>query len=158
MDLVRRSVRRPYDDVACIRQICGLRHYAPVNIREDIPREDNAERPYDSGLREFSEMSDALKDIDVPNSPEDQDLYRVYVNAVQSLPSQPDTAFSSHNFDICDVLNDKQFLHGHYIHFCRMVRKNASALRCRIPYFAYLTDSRKIFSRPLHPCSCLFSG
>ena len=26
MDLVQRSVWRRYDDVACIRQICGLRH------------------------------------------------------------------------------------------------------------------------------------
>ena len=114
--------------------------YAPLNAlsaREDIPKEDNVESPYDSGLREFSEMSDALKDIDVPNSPEDQDLYRIYVNAVRSLPSQPDAAFSgtcivcggSHNFDNCDVLNDKQFLRGHYIRFCQMVRKNASALR-----------------------------
>ena len=31
-----------------------------------------------------------------------------------------------------------------------------SQLSCRGAYFAYLTDSPKIFSRPLHPCSCLF--
>ena len=97
--------------------------YAPVNVKEDIPGEDNMETLYSSGLGEFSEMSDALKDIEVPDSLEDQDLYRIYVNAVRSLPSQPDAAFSgtcivcggSHNFDNCDVLNDKQFLCGHYI-------------------------------------------
>ena len=68
--------------------------YAPVIVREDIPRNDNVESSYDNGLREFSEMSEALKGIDAPNSPGDQALYRIFVNAVRSLPSQPDAAFS----------------------------------------------------------------
>ena len=41
---------------------------------------------------------------------------------------------------------------------CSLYDGPLSQLNCRGPYFAYLTAYWKIFSRPLHPCSCLFYG
>ena len=116
---------------------------------DHIPESDQIEEVQDSialmaidssGNEPDSIIDDALAELSgvkVPDDKEDQDLFDKYVHAIQSMPDRPDSTFSgtcvvcggSHNFDNCAVLRNKDFLRGHYIRFCTMLRKNAAVLR-----------------------------
>ena len=77
----------------------------------------------------------------IPKGDDDQALYYWYAASVNHLGTSPNGSDStqciicsgSHHFDGCSILNNTDFLHLHYIHFCQQLCREASAHQAAFP-------------------------
>ena len=77
----------------------------------------------------------------IPKGDDNQALYYRYVASVNHLRISPNGSDStqciicggSHHFDGCSILNNTDFLHSHYIHFCQQLCRKASARQATFP-------------------------
>ena len=78
-----------------------------------------------------------MNQITVPDGNRNQELYHVYAACVNRIGAEPETANSTrcivcggqHRFDDCNILRNTSFLRSHYIRYCQMARREASARR-----------------------------
>lgn len=78
----------------------------------------------------------AIYSIEVPHDSESIQIFHHYAAAVNKITSDPSAATTQtciccgeqHTFDNCDILQNVDFLRGHYVRFCQQLKRDAAAL------------------------------
>ena len=88
----------------------------------------------------LSDLMEELHTMDIPDDLESFRVHALYARSIYALQASPNQAPTTcivcggtHRFDGCPVLQNTEFLHGHYIWYCQQARRDASTRAAAFP-------------------------